>query len=106
MAINDKSGKPAVTNYTVLEELRGKYSYIECRLETGRTHQIRVHMSSIQHPLVGDTVYSHYNDAALATNGQVLHAALLGLVHPRTNQYMEFTAEEPEYFQNLLKKLR
>ena len=106
MAINDKNGKPAITNYTVLEELRGKYSYIECRLETGRTHQIRVHMSSIQHPLVGDTVYSHYNDTALVTNGQVLHAALLGIVHPGTNQYMEFTAEEPEYFQNLLKKLR
>lgn len=106
MAINEKNGKPAVTNYRVLEEFHGKYSYIECRLETGRTHQIRVHMASLHHPLVGDTVYSNYNDTAFKTNGQALHAALLGIIHPKTNQYMEFTAEEPEYFKNLLIKLR
>lgn len=106
MAINEKNGKPAVTNYRVLEEFHGKYSYIECRLETGRTHQIRVHMASLHHPLVGDTVYSNYNDTAFNTNGQALHAALLGIIHPKTNQYMEFTAEEPEYFKNLLIKLR
>lgn len=106
MAINEKNGKPAITNYRVLEEFQGKYSYIECRLETGRTHQIRVHMASLHHPLVGDTVYSSHNDTALHTNGQVLHAALLGIIHPKTNQYMEFTAEEPEYFKQLLNKLR
>ena len=106
MAINEKNGKPAITNYRVLEEFQGKYSYIECRRETGRTHQIRVHMASLHHPLVGDTVYSSHNDTALHTNGQVLHAALLGIIHPTTNQYMEFTAEEPEYFKQLLNKLR
>lgn len=106
MAINEKNGKSAITNYRVLEELQGKYSYIECRLETGRTHQIRVHMASIHHPLVGDVVYSNHNDLSLQTNGQVLHAALLGIVHPKTNEYMEFTAEDPEYFKKLLSKLR
>jgi len=106
MAINDKNGKSAITNYKVLEEYQGKYSYIECRLETGRTHQIRVHMSSLHHPLVGDVVYSHYDDSNLHTHGQVLHAAILGIQHPKTGQYMEFTAEEPEYFKQLLNKLR
>lgn len=106
MAINNKNGKPAITNYTVLEEFQGKYSYIECRLETGRTHQIRVHMASIRHPLLGDIVYSNHNDTSFHTNGQVLHAALLGIVHPKTEQYMEFTADEPEYFKQLLQKLR
>lgn len=106
MAINEKNGKPAITNYRVLEEFQGKYSYIECRLETGRTHQIRVHMASIHHPLVGDTVYSNHNDTGFCTKGQVLHAALLGIIHPKTEQYMEFTAEEPEYFKQLLNKLR
>jgi len=105
MAINDKNGKPAITNYKVLEEYKGKYSYVECRLETGRTHQIRVHMASLKHPLVGDEVYSNYNDSDLHTNGQVLHAALLGINHPRTGQYMEFTAEDPEYFKQLRNKL-
>lgn len=106
MAINEKNGKYAVTNYTVLEEFRGKYSYIECRLETGRTHQIRVHMASLQHPLLGDTVYSNHTDSAFHTNGQALHAVLLGIIHPRTEQYMEFCAEEPPYFKQIIEKLR
>ena len=106
MSINEKNGKHAVTNYTVLEEFRGKYSYIECRLETGRTHQIRVHMASLQHPLLGDTVYSNHNDSAFHTTGQTLRAALLGIVHPRTEQYMEFHADEPAYFKQIIEKLR
>jgi len=105
MAINEKNGKSAITNYKVLEEYNGAYSYIECRLETGRTHQIRVHMASLKHPLVGDELYSNYNDSKFQTNGQVLHAALLGIKHPSTGQYMEFTAEDPEYFIKLRNKL-
>lgn len=106
MAINEKNGKPAITNYTVLETLNDKYSYIECRLETGRTHQIRVHLASLHHPLLGDTFYGNGKDSLFETNGQVLHAALLGIKHPRTGEYMEFTADEPEYFKTLLSKLR
>lgn len=104
MAINYKNGKEAVTHYRVLERF-GNATYIECRLETGRTHQIRVHMSSIGHPLLGDQVYgSGKNPWGL--QGQALHAMILGFVHPRTGEYMEFQAPLPEYFLGLLEKLR
>lgn len=105
MSINPKNGKPAATNYKVLENLGGKYAHIECSLETGRTHQIRVHMSSIHHPLLGDTVYGPSKDPFKLT-GQALHARVLGFIHPTTKEYMEFEAPLPEYFTKLLDKLR
>lgn len=105
MAVNYKNGKDAVTHYRVLERF-GKYTYIECRLETGRTHQIRVHMSSIGHPLLGDTVYAPSQKNIFHLEGQTLHAQILGFVHPVTGNYMEFEAPIPEYFEKLLKKLR
>ena len=104
MSINEKNGKPAVTHYTVLERF-GNYTLIECKLETGRTHQIRVHMTSIGHPLVGDDVYGPAK-CPFKLQGQCLHAMVLGFVHPRTGEYMEFSADLPEYFENLLEKLR
>ena len=104
MAINYKNGKDAVTHYKVLERF-GNATYIECRLETGRTHQIRVHMTSLGHPLLGDEIYgSGKNPYHL--QGQTLHAMVLGFIHPRTGEYMEFSAPLPEYFLNLLEKLR
>ena len=104
MAINHKNGKEAVTHYKVLERF-GQATYIECRLETGRTHQIRVHMASLGHPLLGDTVYgSSKNPYHL--QGQALHAMILGFVHPVTGEYMEFEAPLPDYFLKLLDKLR
>ena len=104
MAINEKNGKPAVTHYTVLERF-GNYTLIECKLETGRTHQIRVHMTSIGHPLVGDEVYGPAK-CPFKLQGQCLHAMILGFVHPRTGEYMEFSADLPDYFEDLLRKLR
>ena len=104
MAVNYKNGKDAVTHYKVLERFKNA-TYVECRLETGRTHQIRVHMTSIGHPLLGDEVYgSGKNPYHL--QGQTLHAMILGFVHPSTGEYMEFTAPLPEYFVKLLEKLR
>lgn len=104
MAINYKNGKEAVTHYKVLERFKNA-TYVECRLETGRTHQIRVHMTSIGHPLLGDEVYgSGKNPYHL--QGQALHAMVLGFVHPSTGKYMEFQAPLPEYFTKLLDKLR
>jgi 23S rRNA pseudouridine1911/1915/1917 synthase len=104
MGINYKNGRPAVTHYKVLERF-GNYTYIECRLETGRTHQIRVHMASIGHPLVGDTVYGPAKDS-FKLQGQALHAKTLGFIHPRTGEYVEFEAPLPDYFIKLLNKLR
>lgn len=103
MAINLKNGKNAITHYRVLERFR-EYTYIECELETGRTHQIRVHMASLHHPLVGDQVYGPEKNP-FHLQGQCLHAMVLGFVHPRTHEYMEFCADLPQYFSELLKKL-
>ena len=104
MAINREHGKEAITHYHVLERF-GNYTYIECRLETGRTHQIRVHMTSIAHPLLGDDVYGPAK-CPFHLEGQTLHAMMIGFVHPRTGKYMEFTAPLPDYFTELLGKLR
>ena len=104
MAVNRNNGKRAVTHYRVLERFRG-YTYIECQLETGRTHQIRVHMASIGHPLLGDTVYGPAKQAYPSLEGQTLHAMVIGFVHPTTGAYMEFEAPLPGYFAELLQKL-
>lgn len=104
MAMNVKNGKPATTHVKVLERF-GNYTYIECQLETGRTHQIRVHLSSRNHPLLGDDVYGRRKEE-FKLQGQTLHAQVLGFTHPTTGEYVEFNAPLPEYFQKLLEKLR
>ena len=101
MAVNQVNGKRAVTHYTVLKRFE-RFTYIECRLETGRTHQIRVHMASIGHPLLGDNVYGPKKCPFPKLEGQTLHAMILGFVHPRTGEYIETSAPLPEYFQRLL----
>lgn len=105
MAINEKNGKPAITHYKVLQRF-AKYTYMEFRLETGRTHQIRVHMASIGHPLVGDVTYGPAKCPFKHLQGQCLHAMVLGFIHPRTGEYIEFSAPLPEYFTDLLENLR
>jgi len=99
MAVNER-GRRAVTHYRVLKRFE-KYTYIECRLETGRTHQIRVHMASIGHPLLGDEVYSN-RKCPFHLQGQTLHAKVLGFIHPSTGEYVEVEAPLPEYFSRLL----
>ena len=99
-----EDGKRAVTHYKVLERLNN-YTYIECSLETGRTHQIRVHMSHIHHPLLGDIVYGGDKDN-MKLKGQCLHAKVFGFIHPVTEEYMEFEAPLPDYFSEILEKLR
>ena len=98
-----EGGKPAITNFTVLERFDG-YTLVECRLETGRTHQIRVHMKYIGHPLVGDPLYGPKK--TIGTTGQYLHAKIIGFNHPRTNEYLEFDSELPDNFKEILEKLR
>ncbi len=100
MCVNYQNGKTAVTHYRVLKRFQG-FTHIECRLETGRTHQIRVHMAHLGHPLLGDAVYGPAK-CPYALEGQTLHAGILGFIHPRTGEYLEFRAPRPEYFERLL----
>ena len=97
-------GREAITHFRVLERF-GQYTLVECVLETGRTHQIRVHMASICHSIVGDPLYGLKKEK-FSLKGQLLHAKTIGFIHPKTGQMMEFTSEIPEYFENILEKLR
>ena len=103
MSINHKNGKHAVTHYKVIQRFRG-YTYIQCQLETGRTHQIREHLASIHHPLVGDGVYGPAK-CPFPLQGQTLHAKTIGIIHPKTREYLEVDGPLPDYFEKLLKKL-
>lgn len=105
--VRDGNGKRAVTHYTVLDRLNHQFNHIECQLETGRTHQIRVHMSYIHHPILGDTVYGPEPPKRLVNllQGQTLHARIIGFIHPVTNQYIEIEAPLPPYFVEVLKTL-
>ena len=104
MAVTDKGSKHAVTHYTVLERF-GDFTHVRLRLETGRTHQIRVHMAYIGHPVAGDDVYGP-KKVITTLGGQCLHAKKVGFVHPITNKYLEFESELPDYFQKFLRGLR
>ena len=104
MTVTYKHSKNAVTNYRIIEELNG-FSYISCVLETRRTHQIRVHMAHLGHPLAGDDVYGP-KTVISALGGQCLHAKTIGFVHPTKNEYMEFDSELPQYFTDFLDKNR
>lgn len=105
MAVNVPNGKNAVTHYRILEVF-DQFTYVECQLETGRTHQIRVHMKSIGHPILGDDVYGPSKCPFSGLNGQTLHAMTIGFIHPSTGEYLELDAPLPEYFEQLLTKLR
>lgn len=99
-----KDGREAITHYKVIERFN-HYTLVKCNLETGRTHQIRVHMASLGHPLVGDEVYG-FKKQKFKLKGQVLHAKTLGFIHPSTNEYIEFNSKLPQYFEELLNILR
>ncbi|MCD8157021.1 MAG: RluA family pseudouridine synthase [Clostridiales bacterium] len=107
MAVVTRNGKPAVTHYCVLERF-SRYTYVEFILETGRTHQIRVHMSQTGHPLLGDELYggTSKNYAFPGLHGQTLHAMTIGFLHPSTGEYVEFQAPIPQYMEDLLKRFR
>ena len=98
-----KGGKESITTFKVLERY-GDYTLLELKLETGRTHQIRVHMAYIGHPVLGDPLYGPKK--VIGINGQYLHAKTLGFVHPRTNEYMEFTSELPDFFQEMIEEIK
>ena len=102
--VRDKTSRRAVTHYTVIKKLKGNFSLVKLRLETGRTHQIRVHMTYIGHPLLGDEVYGP-KKSPLNLKGQVLHAKKLGFIHPTTGEYMEFDSPLPDYFEKLIETL-
>lgn len=103
MAVTMKNSRNAVTHYEVIKEF-ASFSHIRLRLETGRTHQIRVHMAYLGHPVAGDPVYGP-KKVIRELNGQCLHAGLIGFVHPKTGEYMEITSELPEYFTSFLRKI-
>lgn len=103
MSVHCTNGREAITHYRVLKRFQ-QFTYIECQLETGRTHQIRVHMSSIGHPILGDQIYGPAK-CPYKLQGQTLHAKVLGITHPTTGEYMEFDAPLPDYFQALLEKM-
>ncbi|MBR2403774.1 MAG: RluA family pseudouridine synthase [Lachnospiraceae bacterium] len=105
MAVNEKNGKDAITHYKILKRFQN-YTYIECQLETGRTHQIRVHMASIGHPLLGDEIYAPGRKHPFHLEGQTLHAKIIGFMHPEKKEYIELEAPLPEYFETLLNKLK
>ncbi len=104
MTVTDKNSKNAVTHFFVIERF-DKYTFVRCRLETGRTHQIRVHMSKKGHPIVGDPLYGVKKEE-FRLDGQLLHAHMIGYIHPETGEYMEFSRPIPEYFDEILEKLR
>jgi 23S rRNA pseudouridine1911/1915/1917 synthase len=104
MSVNTRNGRHAVTYFKVLERFN-KATFLELRLETGRTHQIRVHLSYIGHPIIGDAVYGSKSNK-YGLEGQALHARILGFVHPASGVCMEFEAKLPEYFEELLRRLR
>ena len=103
MTITEKNSREAITHFKVLERFSG-YTYVSCRLETGRTHQIRVHLSSRGHSIVGDKTYGIKDKFNL--NGQLLHACRIGFIHPLSGEYMEFMRDVPDYFEDVLGKLR
>lgn len=111
--VPEGKGKKAITHYRVLDHLNHEFNHIECQLETGRTHQIRVHMSHIHHPLLGDEIYGPKSISKKNANlydkylkGQALHARILGFQHPTSNQYVEVEAPMPQYFVALLNRLK
>ena len=103
MCVTQKNSKNAVTHYEVISRYKG-YTHIKCVLETGRTHQIRVHMAYIGHPVSGDPVYGVKNEK-VSFSGQCLHARKIGFIHPKTNEYMKFSSDLPPYFKEFIKKL-
>ena len=107
MAVVSSGGKNAFTHYKVLKRFeQDNFTYIECKLKTGRTHQIRVHMAHIGHPLLGDEVYAQGRKSKFNTNGQCLHAKTLGFIHPASKEYIEIDAPLPDYFSHLIEVLK